>query len=176
MPVIRSALVLSQQIEVLRRFILRLSRLLLPLATLMITGAAFGSGFALFEAGAKAVARAGAFAATADDPSAMFYNVAGIAQQRRAEILFGGTAINFQNNFTGDPNDAFTAGSTGSKYRAHTFVVPSAYGIFPIGSNLTFGVGVFAPFGLRTSWQNPWMGRFVSSDANIKTVSLEPAL
>ncbi|MDQ6801086.1 MAG: outer membrane protein transport protein [Acidobacteriota bacterium] len=155
---------------------MRVTRLLVPLATLMITGAAFGSGFALFEAGAKAVAMGGAFAATADDPSAIFYNVAGIAQQRRPEILFGGTAINFQNSFTGDPNDLFTAGTTGSKYRAHTFIVPSAYGIFPIGSNLTFGVGVFSPFGLRTNWQNPWIGRFVSSDANIKTVSLEPAL
>src|SRR5438093_5989501 len=104
--------------------------LLVVVAALLTSGAAFGSGFSIFEAGAKAVAMGGAFAATADDPSAIFYNVAGIAQQRRAEILFGGTAINFQNNFTGDPNDPFTAGATGSKYRAHTFVVPSAYGIF----------------------------------------------
>lgn len=155
---------------------MRVSRLLIPLATLMITGAAFGSGFALFEAGAKAVAMGGAFAATADDPSAIFYNVAGIAQQRQASILFGATAINFQNSFTGDPNDPFTAGTTGSKYRAHTFMVPNAYGVFPIGNNLTFGVGVFSPFGLRTNWAQPWIGRFVSSDANIKTVSLEPAI
>ena len=66
MPVIRSAAVFFLQIEVLRRFNLRVSRLLIPLATLMIAGAAFGSGFALFEAGAKAVAMGGAFAATAE--------------------------------------------------------------------------------------------------------------
>jgi long-chain fatty acid transport protein len=142
----------------------------------MITSAAFGSGFALFEAGAKAVAMGGAFAATADDPSAIFYNVAGIAQQRRTEVMFGGTAINFQNSFIGDPNDPFTAGASGSKYRAHTFVIPNAYAVMPLGSNMTFGVGVFSPFGLRTNWQNPWIGRFVSSDANIKTVSLQPSL
>src|SRR6266700_900440 len=97
------------QIERLRRFTLGAMRsnfrLLISLAVFSITSAAFGSGFALFEAGAKAVAMGGAFAATADDPSAIFYNVAGIAQQRRAELLFGGTAINFQNSFTGDPND-----------------------------------------------------------------------
>ena len=74
---------------------------------LMVACAAFGSGFALFEAGAKAVAMGGAFAATADDPSAIFYNVAGIAQLRRTEFLAGGTMINFANEFNGDPNDAF---------------------------------------------------------------------
>jgi long-chain fatty acid transport protein len=151
-------------------------RLLISIVLLSVTTAAFGSGFALFEAGAKAIAMGGAFAATADDPSAIFFNVAGLAQQRRGEVLFGGTLINFQNSFTGDPNDLFTAGTHGSAYRAHTFVVPSAYAAIPLGGNLTFGVGVFSPFGLRTNWQQPWIGRYVSSDANIKTVSLEPAI
>jgi long-chain fatty acid transport protein len=151
-------------------------RLLILLATFLITSAAFGSGFALFEMGAKAVAMGGAFAATADDPSAIFFNVAGLAQQRRMEVMAGGTAINFQNQFIGDPNDLFTAGTNSSKYRAHTFVPPNAYVVVPIGTNMTFGVGVFTPFGLRTNWQEPWIGRFVSSDANIKVVSVEPAL
>ena len=155
---------------------MRQFRLLIPLATLMIAGAAFGSGFALFEAGSKAVAMGGAFAATADDPSAIFYNVAGIAQLRRTEVSFGGTGITFQNQFKGDPNDLFTAGTQGGLYRAHTFVIPNAYAVVPFGNNLTFGVGVFAPFGLRTNWQQPWIGRFVSSDANIRTVSVEPAI
>ena len=154
---------------------MRTFRLLVLPLILTIASSAFGSGFALFEAGAKAVAMGGAFAATADDPSAIFYNVAGLAQQRRGEILFGGTVINFQNQFTGDPNDLYTAGSTG-KYRAHTFVPPNAYAIAPLGNNITVGVGVFAPFGLRTNWQQPWLGRYVSSDANIKTVSIEPAI
>ena len=109
--------------------------LLVSLAAFMITTASFGSGFALFEAGAKAVAMGGAFAATADDPSAIWYNVAGIAQQRRGELLIGGTAITFQNSFTGDPNDLFTAGTHGSLYRAHTFVVPNGYVTVPFGGN-----------------------------------------
>lgn len=142
---------------------------------LLVSNAAFGSGFALFEQGAKATAMGGAFAATADDPSAIFYNVAGIAQQRRMAFYGGATAINFQNQFRGDPNDVFTSGTTG-QYRSHTFIPPNAYGIMPIGKNMTFGVGVMTPFGLRTNWQNPWVGRFVSRDANIKTVSVQPSL
>ena len=142
---------------------------------LAVSGAAFGAGFGLFEQGAKATAMGGAFAATADDPSAIFYNVAGIAQQRHTSFLAGGTLINFTNEFTGDPNDAFTSGATG-QYRHHTFVPPNAYLIMPIGTNLTVGVGVFTPFGLRTNWEDPWIGRFVSRDANIKTVSVQPSI
>ncbi|MBV9187592.1 MAG: transporter, partial [Acidobacteria bacterium] len=48
---------------------------LVSAAMLAVSGAAFGAGFGLFEQGAKATAMGGAFAATADDPSAIFYNV-----------------------------------------------------------------------------------------------------
>src|SRR2546430_954101 len=164
--------------ELLRRSSLRsFSKigLLVSLAMLAVSGAAFGAGFGLFEQGAKATAMGGAFAATADDPSAIFYNVAGIAQQRHTTFLAGGTLINFSNEFTGDPNDAFTSGATG-QYKHHTFVPPNAYVIVPVGTNLTLGVGVFAPFGLRTNWEDPWLGRFVSRDANIKTVSVQPSI
>lgn len=153
------------------------SRTWVLISALMILagGTALGSGFSIFEQGAKATGMAGAFAATADDPSAIFYNVAGIAQQRHMAFYTGGTFINFANEFRGDPNDPFASGTTGH-YNRHTFIPPNAYAILPIGSNLTFGVGVTAPFGLRTDWEDPWVGRFVSRDANIKTVSVEPAV
>ena len=138
-------------------------------------GSALGSGFSIFEQGAKATGMAGAFAATADDPSAIFYNVAGIAQQRHMAFYSGGTAITFSNEFRGDPNDAYASGTTGH-YNRHTFIPANAYAIVPIGSSLTFGVGVTTPFGLRTDWADPWVGRFVSRDANIKVVAVEPAI
>ena len=159
--------------EVTLRFLTRL--LLLALLSLMIAGAALASGFSLFEQGAKATALGGAFAATADDPSAIFYNVAGLAQQRHLTFFAGATAISFANEFRGDPSDEFTSGATGS-YKRHIFVPPNAYVTVPIANNLTFGIGVMTPFGLRTNWENPWIGRFVSRDANIKVLSVEPAL
>ena len=148
---------------------------LVLIMTLAVTGAAFGSGFSIFEHGAKATGMAGAFAATADDPSAIFYNVAGIAQQRELTVLGGGTVINFANEFKGDPNDPFTSGQT-ANYARHTFIPPNAYAIIPVGQNLTFGVGAFSAYGLRTDWEKPFVGRFISSDANLKTLSIEPAV
>lgn len=143
--------------------------------TCLLSGHAFASGFSIFEQGAKASGMAGAFAATADDPSAVFYNVAGLAQQREMSVLAGATFINFSNEFNGDPNDPFTSGVRG-QYARHTFVPPNMYAILPIGDNLTFGFGTFAAFGLRTDWEDPWPGRFISRDADLKTVSANPAL
>ncbi|MFZ2492298.1 MAG: outer membrane protein transport protein [Thermoanaerobaculia bacterium] len=152
------------------------SRAFLAIAfTSMVTAAAYGSGFSIFEQGAKATAMGGAFVATANDPSAIFYNPAGIAQQRHLTFLGGATFINFSNEFTGDPNSAFTAGESG-KYNRHTFAPPNGYAIMPIGENLTVGVGMFGAFGLRTNWADPWAGRFLSRDADVKTVSVNPVI
>ena len=136
---------------------------------------AFGAGFLIPEQGAKASAMACAFVATADDPSAIFYNPAGIAQQREMEAYAGTTLINFTNQFTGDPNSPFTAGATG-EYNRHTFNVPNMYAVVPWGNNITFGVGVFAAFGLRTDWEDPWIGRTISKDADLKTTSVNPVV
>ena len=151
------------------------NRFLVPVLLCLVSTTAFAAGFSIFEQGAKATAMGGAFAATADDPSAIFYNVAGIAQQRKLTIMAGGTAINFQNTFTGSPNDPFTSGSTG-RYKRHTFIPPNVYVLAPIGHNITVGVGAFAAFGLRTNWEDPWIGRFVSRDADLRTKSIEPAI
>lgn len=152
-----------------------LKHLFLTTVTCLFATSAFGSGFLIPEQGAKASSMSGAFAATADDPSAIFYNPAGIAQQRTLAVYAGTTLINFNNEFTGDPNSPVTGGATG-EYNRHTFNVPNLYAVLPIGNNLTVGVGVFAAFGLRTDWEDPWVGRYISKDADLKTTSVNPAI
>src|SRR5688500_2170757 len=129
--------------------ILRSFRSILVSVLLVMAAPAFGAGFSIFEQGAKASGMAGAFAATADDPSAIFYNPAGLAQQRRLAAYAGATFINFSNEFTGDPNSPFTSGVEG-KYNRHTFVPPNLYAIVPTGENITIGFGSYAAWGLRT--------------------------
>ena len=141
----------------------------------LLATSALASGFLIPEQGAKASAMAGAFAATADDPSAIFFNPAGIAQQRELSVLAGTTLINFTNEFTGDPNSPLTSGVE-AKYNRHLFNIPNIYGVMPIGNNLSVGVGVFAAFGLRTDWADPFPGRFISKDADLKTTSVNPVV
>jgi long-chain fatty acid transport protein len=142
---------------------------------LAVTAPVFGSGFMIPEQGAKAAGMACAFVATADDPSAMFYNVAGIAQQRHMAAYTGATFITFANEFEGDRNDEFTSGVSG-EYDRHLFIPPNGYAVVPIGDNMTFGVGMFSAFGLRTDWADPFAGRFIARDTNLKTASLQPSI
>ena len=166
-----------------------LSRSKLLLSVLAIIGnspMAFGAGYSLFEQGAKATGMGGAFAATADDPSAIFYNVAGIAYQRETKAMTGATWITFNAEFESDPLADFPGGDpeatipgTGVRefYEDHNFVLPNTYLVIPIGKNSTFGIGQFTAFGLRTDWENrdSFSGRFISQDANLKTVSIQPS-
>lgn len=148
---------------------------IMTLMACLLSATAFAAGFSIFEQGAKATGMAGAFVATADDPSAIFYNPAGIANQRQLSVLAGATFINFTNEFTGDPTSPVTAGVEG-KYNRHTFVPPNMYVVVPVGNNLSVGVGVFAAWGLRTDWASPWAGRYISKDADLKTTSVNPVV
>jgi long-chain fatty acid transport protein len=148
---------------------------LLTFVVCLAAASAFGSGFSIFEQGAKATGMAGAFVATADDGSAIFYNPAGLAQQREMKVLAGATFITFSNEFRGDPESEVTSGTWG-QYNPHTFIPPNLYASMPVGANLTVGVGVFSSWGLRTDWADPWPGRYISRDADLKTASFNPAI
>jgi long-chain fatty acid transport protein len=146
-------------------------------SSLALPSAALASGFSIFEQGAKASAMGGAFAAIADDPSAMFYNVAGIAYQRDLAATVGATMITFNNEFRGGEYE-FPGPGTSAFYENHTFVIPNAYAVIPIGENLTAGLASFTAFGLRTDWEDGarFPGRFISQDANLKSASVQPSL
>lgn len=154
----------------------RSTRPLLALLLILTANFGFASGFALFEQGSKATAMGGAFAATADDPSAMFYNIAGIAYQRKLAATAGATFINFSNEFKGG-NYEYPGPGVTEFYEDHTFILPNVYAVMPVGENMTFGLAQFVGFGLRTDWANSgsYSGRFVSQDANVKTTSLQPS-
>lgn len=54
---------------------------------------ASGSGFLIYEHGAVAMGMAGAFVSIANNPTAIFYNPAGIAWLRGTQINIGGTFV-----------------------------------------------------------------------------------
>jgi long-chain fatty acid transport protein len=156
---------------------LHFKRIGLALAgVLLTTGLGYGSGYSIFEQGARATAMGGAFAATADDPSAMFYNVAGIAFQRRMAAMTGGTWITFNASFEGDPA-SFPGEEARARFASHNFIIPTTYAVIPIGENMTFGLAQFAAFGLRTDWADgaTFPGRFISQDAQLKSASIQPS-
>ncbi len=138
------------------------------------TGAQAG-GFNIYEAGARATALGGAFTATADDGSAIFYNPAGIA-------FLEGTVID-ANLMPVVPGTKFTAaewptpGETG-RTTSQSFPIPGLYGARNTGRGLAYGLGVYAPFGLGVEWQEPeqWVGRQASWDVDLATIYVSPVV
>jgi len=136
----------------------------------------FAAGFSIFEAGAKALGMGGAFTAQADDPSAIFFNTAGIADLERTQLYLGVSTIFTGTSFAGvDPDPGYgTTGETG------TMVFPpfNAYVTYQFKEGLTGGFGIFNAYGLGQVWANPseFPGRHISYDVNLKTFYFNPTL
>ncbi len=62
----------------------------LAAALLGVTRAAWGGGFEIPDNGTEALGRGGAFTAKADDPTAIQYNIAGLAGQKGTSVLLDG--------------------------------------------------------------------------------------
>ncbi|HEY3860595.1 MAG TPA: outer membrane protein transport protein [Verrucomicrobiae bacterium] len=115
---------------------------------------AFGLGLALPDQDAFATARGNAFIATANDPSAIFYNPAGITQLGGFNISTGVYGIVDGDRYSG-PNGGVNSKTIWS-------AIPQFYSTYSLSNyNLTFGLGAFAPYGLRMEW--PDKAPFVSA-------------
>jgi hypothetical protein len=117
----------------------------LLLAVAAGTGSVFGLGIALPDQDAFATARGNAFVATANNPSAIFYNPAGISQLEGANVSLGAYGLVYSDRDTGP------AGSIDSKTQWEA--VPQVFSTFSLPKyNLTFGFGTYSPYGLRMEW------------------------
>ena len=155
-------------------------RLLIPamlLCGVVLTSAAFAGGFQLNEHGARAMAQAGAFAARANDPSAIFFNPAGLSYLRGAHIMAGATIIAPVNTYYGPSN---LNSNEEWKMDKQVFTPPNVYltntwndGML---KGLAVGVGVSTPFGLGTKWADNWVGRAVTREIELQTFFVMPTI
>ena len=55
--------------------------------------------------------------------------------------------------------------------------MPAAYLSWEVMPNqLWLGIGVGAPFGLKTEWDSSWMGRFHAIESEVKTININPSI
>ncbi len=128
--------------------------------------AARGAGFALMNQGTAGMAQGNAFVAEADDPSAIFYNPAGLNQIQRPTF--------YTNGFLYDPHREFHGGGLSAETRQEISTTLSAYFVLPVNPRLSLGVGYFSPFGLSSEWPSNWTGRYLSTYSSMKTYTLNP--
>ncbi len=146
--------------------------LLVVAALLVMPSLTWGSGFALFEHSNRAMAMGGAFTAVADDPSALFWNPAGMAFQtdKGIQVMFGVTLIAPEQTFYGEspyPGEGYTADLVDQTFPpAHLYV-----GI-PVNDRLEVGFSVTNPWGLGTEWDDDFLGRYISRKADLMNFDL----
>jgi len=134
-------------------------------------------GFQLNEHGARAMAQAGAFVARAYDPSAIYFNPAGLSHLRGFQLMAGTTMIapsytfygptNYNSNTQWDMNNNIFFPS--NLYLSNTW----NDGVL---GGLAVGVGVTTPYGLGTEWKDDWVGRGITQEIDLKTFYVMPTV
>jgi long-chain fatty acid transport protein len=142
---------------------------LVLLALFAGVGTATGGGFALYESSARSNALGG-LVGRADDPSALFYNPAGITQLPGLQVMCGATGI--------IPNTDVVTVHGGKETTSGTeqdvWIAPHGYAASQFSDSVWFGLGVFCPFGLGTEYDPNWPGRYNTYKANVRTVTVNP--
>lgn len=142
---------------------------------LAATGPALGAGFGIFEQGSKGMGMAGAFTAQVDDGSAMWHNVGGLGFLKEPGFEAGVTLI-YAAESTFEGLDPFPGAGTTGEQENSLFYPPHVYYVRPLSSDMTFGFAFNAPFGLKTDWKEPWVGRWISSVAELHAFDFNPSL
>jgi long-chain fatty acid transport protein len=150
----------------------------LAVAVLVAGGSpVFGAGFQITETSASGLGNAFAGgAAAAEDASTLWSNPAGLAKlgsrQVAGAIHLITPSIKFRNDFSAPASPLALGGDGGDPGGVN--VVPSLYFAMPIGGPWAVGLGITAPFGLVTDYDDGWIGRFQADKSDIKTVNINP--
>jgi long-chain fatty acid transport protein len=146
----------------------------ISLAVALASTQIFASGFALNEQSISGMGTGFAGrSSSADDASTVFGNPAGMSRIKRQEVTGGIAAI----DASSDIKDAQGAHPGTNKGDMVPFTaVPMGYYVKPIDDHWAFGLGVYAPFGLITDYENGFQGAGFGSKSEVKVVTFQPTV
>jgi long-chain fatty acid transport protein len=172
-PVAKAAEVLSE-----RRKLLPMRDLLLG-SLLAGSAPAFAAGFLLNENSTSGLGTAfAAGAAAAEDATTLWSNAAGISRIRSKQAAGALHLIKPSIKFANDGSAAALGQPLGGNGgdAGGINVVPNLYAVVPINAQWSAGIGLNAPWGLVTEYDDGWIGRFQAIKSSIKTINVNPAV
>ncbi|MBS3804464.1 MAG: outer membrane protein transport protein [Oleiphilaceae bacterium] len=142
-----------------------------------------GSSFQILE---QSTARLGtAFSGTAslaDDATTVFFNPAGMTQLDRPQLSLAGNLILVESEF----NDEGSVAAAGTPLQQplrgkedetdELGSVPNFYYVHPFSERWRFGLGINAPFGLKTEYDSDWIGRYHATESELVVLNINPAV
>ena len=130
--------------------------------------------------GAAASAMGNAFAAQADDPSALHYNPAGMTQLQGLQFMAGALIAGGSTDFT-SPTGVTAKGDRNGTVAwpppAHTYITANLkdLGLTALG-DLSAGIGLTVPFGSLTRWPNDGPFRTATTFNTLPLLDIKPTL
>ena len=145
-----------------------------------ISGAHAG-GFALAEQSiaAMGMANAGSAAQAMNDASTIFYNPAGMASLSAINVAQGLHVISLNAKFQdgGSVAGVGQGGALNSPGKVGTPTpVPTFFAAMPLTNQIVIGVGISAPFGLKTEYNEGWIGRYQALVSDVKSININPSI
>ncbi|MFV9473022.1 OmpP1/FadL family transporter [Advenella sp. RU8] len=161
----------------------------LSLSLLALSSSVHAAGFGLMEQNASGLGNAYAGSvAIADNASTIFFNPAGMSRLPGLQISIGGALVKpgfkFKNNGQSTLPGYFSApgslapiqlGGNGGDAGTIGFL-PNAYISYQLNDRIHLGLGLGAPFGLKTEYDDDWLGRYHSRSFDIKTYNINPSM
>lgn len=139
--------------------------------SLLISAELFAGGFQLNIRGAKAVAMGGAFTAVANDPSAVYWNAAGLTQMKGTNFMLSSHLVAPQTSFRGVLPAV-------DRYRSENrvFFPTHLFVSHTFSDKFAAGFGFTQPFGLGTTWDEDWPGKYLAIETGLTTYVLSPVV
>lgn len=148
-----------------------------------ISAPAHAAFFQLAENNASGLGNAYAGgAAIADDASTVWYNPAGMTRLSGQQFVAAGHFIQPSTEFDKDSANVHAAAGGGAINggeggdAGESAIVPNLYYTRQFSSQLFFGLGINAPFGLATDYEDDWVGRYHALRSEITSVNINPAV
>lgn len=149
------------------------------MAALTAAEDARASGFQLREQSSEGLGNAFAGAtAKAYNLSTIFYNPAGMTRLEGNQVAASGTWIAPVAQFEGTntmANGTRTRGSDGGD-AIKDAAVGAVYAMWDARPDLKFGLAVTAPFGLRSDYNEDWVGRYHALESSITDINFSPSV
>jgi long-chain fatty acid transport protein len=136
------------------------------------------SAFALAEQGVSGLgnAYAGA-AAAAEDASTVWWNPAGMSRLPSGKhLLLGGHLIVPSTKFNNGASAGNFTGAGNGGDAGDAALVPNLFFAMNLNPTWSFGIGVNVPFGLKTEYDEGWIGRFQGIKSEVKTLNINPSV
>lgn len=141
----------------------------LLLSITLLPTAVFAASFQILEQSPAHLGKA--FAGTASDiadASSVFFNPAGIVVVDNPTLTLGGNAIFTQATFNNKNSN--TNGATGKTDEIG--YIPNIYYVHPISERLSFGLGINAPYGLASKYDEDWQGRYLATHSELQVANI----